>query len=105
MSGGAGDQPERDPAAQQPRVRVHRLLHRLRSGKCGAGVRQDRPAYLGQSHRPAGAVEQGLPQLPLQLADLGAETGLGQMQPGGGSGETALLDDADEVAQLTKLHK
>lgn len=44
------------------------------------------------------------PQLLLQLADPGAETGLGQMQPGRGAGEAALVDDGDEVAQLPELH-
>ncbi|GAA3066007.1 hypothetical protein GCM10020254_06850 [Streptomyces goshikiensis] len=101
---GTGDQPEGDPAAQQSGVLVHGLSHRVSGGQCGPRVGQHGPAHLGRGHRPVGPVEQGLPDLLLQLAYLGAEAGLGQMQSRGGTGETAFLDDGDEVAQLAELH-
>ncbi len=102
--------PETSPSVTRPRSSpVYALSMCIRDSLCGsqrgAGVGQDRPAHLGRCHRAAGAVEQGLPHLLLQLADLGAEAGLGQVQPGGGAGEAALFDDGDEVAQLTELHK
>ncbi|GAA2829503.1 hypothetical protein GCM10010505_61860 [Kitasatospora aburaviensis] len=49
MAGGAGDQPERDPAAEQTGVGIHRLPHRVRRGQCGAGVQQDRPDITMQA--------------------------------------------------------
>ena len=87
--GGAGDQADRDPAAQQPGELVHGLPDPVDGGERGPRVRQHRLAHLRQGHRPAGAVQQRLAELPLQLPDLGAHPWLGQMQAGGGPGEAA----------------
>ena len=73
-------------------------------GERGPSVRQHRLADPGQLYRPAGTVEQPVPQLPLQLADLGTHSGLAQVQQLGRPGEAAVLGDGDEVLELPEFH-
>ena len=51
-----------------------------------------------------GAVQQRLPELGLEAADLLRERRLRDVQPRGGAAEVALLGDGDEVAQVPELH-
>lgn len=104
VTAGAREQGDSDPAAEQPAELVHGLPYPLDGGECGPRIGEDGPAHLRHGHRTAGAVEQRLPQLPLQLPDLGAHPGLRQMQPGGGPGEVGLFHHSDEVLQLPKFH-
>jgi hypothetical protein len=68
-------------------------------------VRQHRLARLGQPGDPRGPVEQLLPEFAFELPDLGAHPGLGDVKPGGRTGEVLLLGDGDEVLQLPQFHK
>lgn len=105
-SAGAGprDQADPDATAEQPAELVHGLPYLLDGGERGPRIREDGLAHLRHGHRTAGAVQERLPQLPLELPDLCAHPGLRQMQPGGGTGEVGLLHHGDEVLQLPKFH-
>ncbi|GAA2412593.1 hypothetical protein GCM10010433_09620 [Streptomyces pulveraceus] len=98
------DEAEGDLAAEQPGELVGGLADRLDGADRGPRVRQYGLAHLRQGHRPAGAVEQQMPELLLQLPDLGADPRLCQVQPGGGAGEVGFLRDRDEVPQLPNVH-
>jgi hypothetical protein len=59
---------------------------------------------LGRQPDPsAGPFQQGDTEEALELADLGAEDLLGDVHPPGGRGETTLLGDGDEVAEVAQL--
>ncbi|MNG25454.1 hypothetical protein D3C84_1103100 [compost metagenome] len=62
-------------------------------------------AGLGGHHLLADALEQGLAQLVLQLADLVREGGLGHVHPLGGAGEAQAIRQRDEIAQMPHLHE
>ncbi|WSG42036.1 hypothetical protein OHA72_64445 [Dactylosporangium sp. NBC_01737] len=100
-----GHGPDRDPAAGQPGQLVGGAPGAVDGGERGAGVGQDRLAGRGQPDLPAGAVQQVLPQLPLQLPDLRTHSRLRDPQPGRRAGEGGLLGDGHEVRQLMQLHK
>ncbi len=76
----------------------------LHGGERGARVRQEGSADLGRDDGPPGAVEQLLAELAFQLADLGADPGLGHPHLLGGPGEVPLLHHRHEVLELTQFH-
>ncbi len=96
--------PDGDPAAHQPGQLVHGRAGALDRGQRGPGVGQHGVAGRGGAHGAAGAVQQLLPELPLQPADLRAHPGLGHVHPVRGAGEAGLLDHGDQVLQLSQLH-
>lgn len=96
---------ERDLAADQPGQLVDGLVHAPHRRERGPGVGQRGRADVGEPHRAAGAVQQLLPQLPLEAPDLGAHPGLGDVQPLRRAREVAFLRDGDEVRELVQFHK
>jgi hypothetical protein len=72
---------------------------------------RERAAPLGQQeaagrrelHAPARALEQRHAEGALELPDLLAQPGLGDVQPLGRAPEVQLLGHGDEVAQVTQL--
>jgi len=65
---------------------------------------QDRPG-VGQGDPPGAPLEEGSPDLGLELPDLLAHRGLGDPEVRGGAGEVPMLGDRGEVAQLVQLHR
>ena len=57
-----------------------------------------------EPNRAGRAVQQGLAEFPLELADLGAHPGLGDVQPGCGAGEAGFLGHRHQVLQLPQFH-
>ncbi len=99
-----------DHAQPQPPGDHAGQLGQLGAGQLELGQRRPRPGEQqrtgrGQPHRPAGALEQGDPVLPLQAGDLVAERGLHDVAAGRGTGEVQLLGDGDEVLQLPNIHR
>jgi hypothetical protein len=94
-----GDVPADEPGELRHHVTCarHRLQRRPRVGEHGG-------AHLGEAHRTARPVEQVLAQLAFEAPDLGAHTGLCDVQPGGRTREVRLFGHGDEVLQLTQLH-
>jgi hypothetical protein len=75
------------------------------------GVREDRarrleqrPAGVGQLGAAATADEQLRAELTLERQQRAGEARLDQEDPGGGAGERALLDDGQEVLELSQFH-
>ena len=73
------DHPDRDPAADEAAMLVDRQSRAGRGLQRGVGVRENRLADRGDTHRPARAVEQRLAEFALEPADLGADAGLGDV--------------------------
>ena len=65
------------------------------------GERQSSLARGGQPHRAVRAIQQGLPEFPLQPGDLRAHGGLRDMDALRRAGEVRLLGHRDEILQLT----
>ncbi len=63
-----------------------------------------RPAGGCRHHGLRLAVEQALAEFPFQLGDLHAERGLDDVHPLRGAGDAALLEQGDEVGDLTEIH-
>jgi hypothetical protein len=70
----------------------------------GSTVEQER-ARLGELDVVRGALEQLDAQLGLQLPDLPAQRGLGDVQPLCGAREVAVLRDRDEVAETPQVRR
>ena len=70
----------------------------------GSCVEKNGRARLGQSDSSARAVKQVLAELSLEVADLGADSRLGDMEPGGGSREACLVGHGNEVLELPEFH-
>ena len=83
-----------------PRKRVHGVAHGGHRRQCGPGVGEHRGAGLGDPHRAAGAVKEGLAEFSLQPADLRAHAGLGDVGLRGGPGEARLVGHCHEILQL-----
>ena len=71
----------------------------------GSGVRQQRVARRGQPRPVSIAVEQGLPELALEAADLRAECRLGHRHAMSRARELTVLGNRDEVGKLPQIHK
>jgi hypothetical protein len=93
-----------DVTPHQPRQLVHgeaRTGHRIQRG---AGIRQHGRAYLGQPYRAPRAIQQLLPKLAFEAANLGAHARLRDVDPSGTAREARLLGDGQEVLQLSQFH-
>ena len=73
-----------------------RGLHRLRPDQLGAGRAEHDAA--------TDPVEQRHPELPLQAGDGLGQRGLRDVQLLGGPAESVVVDDREEVLQLTSVH-
>ena len=80
---------------------VATLVHCSEGRPCG---RQEGPSGLRQGDAAIVPHEEGLLELSFESLDRGAETGLHDMDPGGGPGEVLFLGHSHEVAKLAKLH-
>ncbi|GDY72168.1 hypothetical protein SAV31267_016530 [Streptomyces avermitilis] len=88
-------------AAQRVLCGAHGVLGRLGGVQGGPSLRQQRRARPGEPDLLRRALEQRATELALQGADRGGHPGLHHVQPTGGTRETQLLGDRDEVLQLT----
>ncbi len=95
----AGAEAERQRALRALGEAAHLAQHPVLLGaERRPALLQHQPG-LGQPDRVGGPVEQPDPQLPLQLLDLTAQRGLGDVQPLGGAGEVQFLGHGQEVAE------
>lgn len=72
---------------------------RVAGGQHPARVRQEALSVRGEGHLPGGPQEELHAQLAFQAPDVPAERLLGDVQPGGGTGEVEFLGDGGEGAQ------
>jgi hypothetical protein len=93
------------PSADHADQLVDGVARSIRRAECLSRITQDGLAGLSGSNGSAGPVEQLLPELTLELAYLGAYARLGDMQLFGRPGEAGLVDDGDEVLELSEFHK
>jgi hypothetical protein len=94
---------------QPPAAQTDHLPHCLTCGE-GAiqqslGMSTERFARGSQHAFTPPALEEGRPELVLQFADLLADRGLGEMQPGCCAGEIPLPRDLEKILQLVKFHR
>ena len=66
-------------------------------------MQEQRAPGVGQLDAARRPMEERRAQLVLELADLGAERLLGEVQPSRRAGEVQLLGHGDERAQVTQL--
>jgi hypothetical protein len=70
-----------------------------------AGVGEQRCPRRRQLDAPRAAHQQRPAELALKRADLRAQRGLGEAQPGCGAGEVQFLCHRDEVPELAEIHQ
>jgi hypothetical protein len=70
-----------------------------------AGVLEKRAACGCELDAALRPVEEGDPELLLELANLLAEWGLRDLDPRGGATEVQFLRDGEEVAEVPELHR
>lgn len=80
------------------------MADRLGCGQGGAGVFERGTSRDGQGDRTPRPVEQLGTEFTFQLADLGADSGLADVDPPGRPGEVLFLGDRDEVFELPQIH-
>ena len=103
-------QPFNDADAQRPRQRAVLLLGFLQSlGEVIPAAGKKVPHGDARRRQPElgldGAVEQPDPQLCLQIGDLFAQGGLGDIQLRRGFGEAHVLDDTQKIVDLQGSHR
>ena len=91
------------PAGQLAQL-LDGVAHALHRPQGGPRMGQDGGADLGEADLAAGAVQQRLAQLALELAHLGADPRLGDVHAGGRAREAGLLGHRHEVLELPQLH-
>ena len=69
-----------------------------------AGLLEQRSARGRQRDRALRALEQLHAELALEVADLLADGGLGDVQPLGGAAKVQFLRDGDEVSEVAQFH-
>ena len=74
-------------------------------GELARPARAPRGSGLGEANRPIRALEPTLPELFFELADLGAHTGLSDMDAQRGFGDAFRLSYGDETVQLPELQR
>jgi hypothetical protein len=79
---------------------AHRFRKLAAVGEDLVRVAVDGAAHVGQHERTPAALEEGLPELPFELTDLGADRGLREPQHGRGAGDAPLPGDVPEVEQV-----
>ena len=94
--------------AQVPQLQATHLLHRvpglLHDLQDAQGIGEEGLAGVGQPHPPSAALEQLLPQLPLQRLDAGGDGGLSELEGLGGLAEAVELRYLHERFYLTQVH-
>ena len=102
---GRGD----EACAQIAAAAFVRLLHDMAQP---VGLHDQAPRFVeqgragaGQAHRALGAVEQGGPDLGLEILDVLRERRLGDRQSLGGAAEMQLLGDRQEAAKRAQVHR
>jgi hypothetical protein len=83
---------------------VDRESRSSRRSECSSRIEENSRARLGQSHGSARTVKQVLAELSLEPADLGTDSRLGDVKPGGGSREACLVGHGNEVRELSEFH-
>src|SRR6185312_2860820 len=76
----------------------------LREQEHAPGLLEHRGSGIGQGDLARGPVQQVDAELLLELANLLADRGLGDVEALGGTAEMQLLGDGDEIPQVPKLH-
>ena len=100
-----GDHPDADLPTQEAGELVNRGPDAHRGSERGTGEGQDRLSGRGRADLPHPAFEQGLTELGLELTNLRADPGLGNVLALRGPGEAPLFGDRDDVGELVELHK
>ncbi len=99
-----GHHPDRDVTVDEARDLVGGLANRGDRRERGACVREHRGPRIGETNRPARAIEQRLAELQLELANLRAHARLADVDPFRGPGEVGGLHHRDEVLELADVH-
>jgi hypothetical protein len=99
------DHTDVDPTANE----AGKLVHGKSSARGGTQgvprITEHSCAYLGQAHRPTRTIEEFLPELSFQLANLGTDAWLRDVKPVRRPGEAGFLGDRDQVLELSEFHK
>ncbi len=101
---GRGHGGDLDRAAVQPGERGGGVPYGRQVAQHAPARLQQLLAGLAQHDAPAHPVEEGHPEVGLQVRHRLGQRGLGDMQGGGGLAEAAVLDDGKEVLQLPGVH-
>lgn len=103
MEGRRTGETHRQPAAFSQRHAPHAIDRLVDQGQDAARVGQQGAAAFGQLHAARQPVEQRDAQLLFQHADLLAQWGLADAEPGGGLGQVGFLGHRQEIAQQTQV--
>ena len=90
--------PRMSPVSSSTTVR--QLATAFRAARVGQHLRP----YFGESHGASGTIQEGLAQLGLEPADLGANTRLGDVELCGRPREIGLFGNGHKVLQLSEFH-
>ena len=99
VRGKSGQAAHTERPGQKTRDRGHRGTTGLEVLECLASRPDQGRARRRQTHAPTGTGEQRCSELTLELLHRKGECGLGDEDGLGRRGETAVVDDSDEVAQ------
>ena len=76
-----------------------------RALKNGARFFEKDPTCTGQADRFGGAFQEREAEFLLQVADLAAQSGLGNVKLESGAGDILLFCDGDEIAEVPEFHE
>ena len=101
---GIEDRADPQPSAHFVTQRLRRPLHVVRRGERAFGVGQQRLAVAREREPVRGPREQRHAERLLQMLDLQADGGLGQVKLHRGTREIALACDGDECPEQSQIH-
>lgn len=92
------------PHASAAGLRSHRPSRSLDAPQYSPGVQEEDRPGIRKAHAPRRPPEERCAQLVLQLTDLAAHGGLGDVQLPGSAADVTLFGDSNEILDLGKAH-
>lgn len=105
VAGEGGDDADAQDAAAGEGTVFHDVEQLLAGPADGVGVVEGEAARLGEAESGRGAFEKGVAEVFLQLAELDADGGGREVEPGGGAGEVKLLRHDSEVGEMVVVEE